>query len=103
VAALGEKSHESGRRGCRRETSFAGSERKRTFPNRLSGEEERFADVFGFQIRIERENLLGRLSFSNESDDRRDRDPKTTQAWHAPHLARDGRDPLEPIALDCSR
>jgi hypothetical protein len=79
----------------RRETSFTGGERKNSFPNRLGGEEERFANVASVEIRIERENVLRRLAFSDESDDRRDRDPKAAQAGDASHLARIGRNSLE--------
>jgi len=58
-------------------------------------EEQRFAEVLGFEIRIECENILCRLALSNEGDDRGDRNPEATQARDPSHLAGIGRDSLE--------
>jgi hypothetical protein len=48
-------------------------ERQSTFPNGLGGEEQqRFADVLRFEIRVEREDLVPRLSFGDQRHDRGD-------------------------------
>ena len=70
-------------RGCRRGTSVTGGERKYAFPNSLSREKQRLANVVGVEIRIERENLVRRLALSDESHNRRDRNPKPAQARDA--------------------
>jgi hypothetical protein len=75
--------------------SFTGGERKNPFPNRLSGEEECFANVAGNQIWIEREDVLSRLALSNESHDCRDWDPEPAEARDSPHLGGISRDSLE--------
>jgi hypothetical protein len=67
-------SGENGREGIVDE-ELASGERKRAFANGLGGEEQCFADVFRFKVRIESENLLRRLAFSDQGDDRRDRNP----------------------------
>ncbi len=96
VAGLRQKGCENGgKRVVDEETSFAGGERERAFPNSLSSEEQRFADVLGFEIRIEFENLLCGLAFGDERDDGRDRNSEAAQARHPSHLARIGRDSLE--------
>ena len=80
---------------CRPETSFASGERQSTFSDRLGSEEQRFADVLGLEIRIERENLLRRLSFGDQGHDCRDWNPKSAQARYSSHLAGVGRHSLE--------
>ena len=60
---------------CRSGTSFAGGERKRTFADSFGSKEQRFADVLGVEIRIEREDLVGGLSFGDQPDDGCDRNP----------------------------
>ena len=64
-------------------------------PERLGCEEKRLADVFRLEVWIECENLLRRLAFSDQTDDRRDRNPQVPQAGDPSHSAGIGRDSLE--------
>jgi len=80
---------------CRSGTSFAGGEGQCSFADGLGRKEQRLADVIIFEVRVQREDALCCLPFSDQGNDSRDWNPKTAKTWNSPHLAGIGRDPLE--------
>ena len=60
---------------CRRRTSFAGAETQRPFANGVGGNEQRFADVISFEVRVQGENILGFCRSATSAT--RDSNPKS--------------------------
>src|SRR5437867_7930764 len=80
---------------CRSGTSFAGGKGQRSFADGFGRKEQRLADVVGFEVWVQREDVLCCLSFSHQGNDSRDWNPKTAKTRNSPHLAGISRDPFE--------
>ena len=76
-------------------TLLAGGARKRTFADGLGGKEQRFADVLGFEVRVQPKDLLRRLPLGDQPNDCRNRNSKSAQAGNPSHLVRADGDALE--------
>ncbi len=72
---------------CRRETSFTRGEGQGSLTNGLSCVQKGLAHVVGFEVWVQREDLLRRLPLGDERDNGRDGNSEAPKARNAAHLA----------------
>ena len=78
-------------------------ERQGTFADGLGGEEQRFADVLRLEVRVERKDVVRRLSLGDQCHDCRDWNSQPAQAGHSSHLERVDCHAMKLHTAHCSR
>lgn len=84
---------------CRSETSLARGQRQRALSDGFCCEEQCFANVLSFEVRIQSQDLVDGFSLSDQRNDSCDRDAEPAKARNASHLTRVSRYAVELHAL----